>query len=87
MVAAPDLGSGAVRRVGSSPIRRTENGFNRFLQAEFIKSIFFVHWGIDSARLNQILSIQISNLYLASELLRFYVELSNTVDVVVYAKS
>ena len=48
---------------------------------------FFVHWGIDSARLNQILSIQISNLYLASELLRFYVELSNTVDVVVYAKS
>ncbi len=56
MVAAPDLGSGAVRRVGSSPIRRTENGFNRFLQAEFIKSIFFVHWGIDSARLNQIRS-------------------------------
>lgn len=27
------------------------------------------------------------NLYLASELLRFYVELSNTVDVVVYTKS
>ena len=87
MVAAPDLGSGAVRRVGSSPIRRTENGFNRFLQAEFIKSIFFVHWGIDSARLNHILSIEIRKLYLASEFLRFYVVLSNTVDVVVYAKS
>ena len=58
-----------------------------FSKQNLLNPFFFVHWGIDSARLNQILSIQISNLYLASELLRFYVELSNTVDVVVYAKS